>query len=451
MTVLSSPAAGTAAWLASYARARKESATASPASQWTAPLREAAMARFAELGFPTSSDEDWRKTSVAAIARTEFALPAGALTPAETARAGAAMEGPGSAPGDAFRLVLVDGRLSPDLSRTAGLPTGVVLCGLDEALARHRQMVEPHLARIVPFAQRPFAALNTAFMGGGSLLWIPDGVELPAPLHLIHVTQRTGAPAMFHPRHIILAGRGSRARVVESYMAHQAVTTGHLVNAVTEILLEEGASLDHLKLQRESLSAYHVATTRVRQQRSSRYTSHVFSLGAALSRNDLDVELAGAGAECTLNGLYKVEGRQHVDHHTTIDHTTPDCLSREIYKGVLSGQSRGVFNGKVMVRPDAHGTDSVQTNRNLLLSEEALVDTKPELQIFNNDVKCRHAATTGQIDETALFYLRSRALGLDEARDLLIRAFIGDLVGRVEAGPLRDAVESIVSAPVGRA
>jgi Fe-S cluster assembly protein SufD len=317
---------------------------------------------------------------------------------------------------------------------------------------RHRGLVEPFLARLANPADRAFTALNTAFLRDGLFLHLPDESVVPEPIHLLFVTQPApasagGAAIMTHPRNLIVAGPGSRASLVESYVGPQeSEQTAGFTNAVTEISLARNAVLDHYSLQRHGQAAFHVATTQVRQERSSRYTSHAISLGAALARYDIDVVLAEEGAECTLNGLYMTAGRQQVDFHTTIDHARPNCVSRELYKGVLDGHSRGVFNGKIIVRTDARGTDSIQANRNLLLSADALVDTKPELQIFNNDVKCKHAAAIGQLDEKALFYLRSRAIGLEAARSLLIHAFVSDIVGRISVEPLREALETLLLA-----
>jgi len=445
MTAVPGTALEVESWLAAFARRRRQ---AMPEPAWVSTLRDAGISAFTESGFPTPVDEEWRKTNVNAIARTAFSLDAPGGAPAVQA---SDLTGPGSAPSDAHRLVLVDGVHDPALSRTSSLPHGVVLCPLDEAIARHPSLVEPHLARQAGIANQPFAALNTAFMATGFFLYLPEGAQLTEPLHLIFVA-RTGAggPVAYHPRHLILAGAGSRARVVESYLSPPRSTPTHagasFTNVVTEILLEESAALEHVKVQNEALTAFHVAATCVRQHRASRFTSHSFSIGAGLARNDLNVLLAQEQAECELNGLYMAGSQQHVDHHTVIDHVAPNCISRELYKGVLGGRARGVFNGKVIVRPDAHGTDSLQANRNLLLSEEALVDTKPELQIFNNDVKCRHAATTGQLDEIAMFYLRSRAIGVDEARSLLIHAFVSDVVRHIDEGPTRSAIEAVVGA-----
>jgi Fe-S cluster assembly protein SufD len=286
---------------------------------------------------------------------------------------------------------------------------------------------------------RAFAALNTAFAEDGAYVFVPDGVVLDTPIQLLFISV-AAASSMSHPRSLIVLGQGSQAQIVETYVGRSG--QAYFTNAVTEVFVGENAVLDHYKVQEEGREAYHVASMHVRASRSSTFSSHSFSLGGGLTRNDAIATLAGEGAECTLNGLYLADGERLVDNHTTIDHVMPHCPSHEIYKGILGGKARAIFNGKIIVRQDAQKTDAKQTNRALLLSDEATINTKPQLEIFADDVKCTHGATVGQLDEDAVFYLRARGLTYLEARDMLIHAFAGDILDRVKIDLLRKALEA---------
>lgn len=407
---------------------------------WTAALRREALERFLAAGFPRGDEESWRFTSVAPIARTPFVPEAAGarngLTPADVERF--TFE-----PWDCTHLVFVNGHLVPELSRLRPQPQGVVLTGLAEALARHRDLVEPHLARLAGAGDRPFVALNTAFLQDGVFLHVPDGVTVEEPIHLVFVAAPHGGRVLSCPRNLVVAGERSRAAIVESYVGAGSAGTG-LTAAVTEIAAGRGAAVDHYRVQRESESAFHVATVKAVLDRGAAFGSFNLNLGGAMVRNDIEAVLAGEGAECRLDGLYVVAGSQHVDSHTLIDHAAPHGTSRELYKGVLDGRSRGVFDGTIVVRQDASGTDARQTNKNLLLSEESLVDSNPRLQILNDDVRCTHGATIGQLDEDALFYLRARGVGEEAARNLLIQAFVGDVVHRIGIDALRAGLECLL-------
>lgn len=432
-------------WLAAFDRSVRRPGGAAP--EWLVALRREAMTRFSETGFPTTRDEDWRRTSVAPIARTAF-LPAVEAAPV-TAPTEARIERLAPSAG-ARRLVFLDGRLVPELSRTAALPPGVTFTGLAAVLAAGNMddLIRTHLGRYAIAAEGrsgAFTRLNTALFADGALLHLPEGIILEGPVHLIFVaTGRQGAAVVSHPRVLIVMDRGSQATVVETYTG---IGEGAgMTNAVTEIAAAEGTVLDHYRIQREGAEAFHIGRQQASLGRSASYATCSITLGAALTRNESAAVLAAEGIDCTLNGLTITTGTQHADNQTVIDHASPRCASRELYKGVLDGRSRTVFNGRIIVRPDACKTDSRQTNRNLVLSEEALVDTKPELQIHNNDVKCSHAAAIGQLDEAAMFYLRSRGLGREEARSLLTHAFVSDIVGRIKVAPLRDALEDLLLA-----
>ena len=413
--------------------------------RWLQELRDRGAARFSALGFPTTRDEEWRFTSVAAIASTEFRLAAqGRLTAAE-------LEGFVYTDA-ATRLVIVDGHFSPELSRTSGLPAGARFGSLASAIVEEGDAVARFLGQLAEFGSRGFSALNTAFLNDGAFVKIPDGVVLDVPLQVVFVStgnpSSMSAPRMSHPRLLLIAGERSQSRVIETYVG--VGDSAYFTNAVTEVVVGENAVVDHYKVQEEGSQAFHVASMHVHAARSATFSSHSFTLGAKLTRNDVFAVLDGEGAECTLNGLYLADGDRLVDNHTTIDHAKAHCPSHEIYKGILGGKARAVFNGKIIVRQDAQKTDAKQTNRALLLTDDAVINTKPQLEIFADDVKCTHGAAIGQLDEDALFYLQARGLTFFEARDLLIHAFAGDILDRVQVEPLKQALESELYAQLAR-
>jgi Fe-S cluster assembly protein SufD len=406
---------------------------------WLASIRETAMDRFESLGFPTTRDEAWKYTSVAPIARVPF----------EAADRGR-FDGRALSP---FRLsgtreiVFVNGHHVPELSR--GDADGIEVVSLRAALARDPDRLQPHLARHTGDDATAFAALNTAFLADGALVAIPAGLAAGEPVHLLYCTTGDGPPAVSHPRTLILAGARSRATVVETYAGADGPV--YFTNAVTEAVVEDGAVLDHYTLQREGSDSFHVATLAARQGRGARFSDLAVTLGAALHRSDIAAVFGAEGGECELNGLFVAGGRQHMDTHTWIDHARPHCSSRELYKGVLDGKARGVFHGTILVRKDAQKTDALQTNRNLLLSREALVQSTPALQIFADDVKCKHGSTTGQLDPAALFYLRSRGIGEEAARALLTYAFASDVVGRIKVDAVRTGITAFLQSRLPRA
>jgi Fe-S cluster assembly protein SufD len=417
---------------------RADSAWARGVPAWLTRTREDASGRFQSLGFPTTNDEEWRFTSVAPIAQASFAL-------ATDGRAAL-----GSADLAPFRLtdlasaelVFVNGRYAADLSSVRTLPRGVRIESLASALATNAGEVERYLTRVAAFERQPFTALNTALFGDGAFVNVPATVTLGAPIHLLFVSTADGRPTMAHPRVLVVAGESSQVSIVERYVGPRS--DRYFTNAVTEVVVSDNASVDHYKLQEESRHGYHIGTMQVIAKRNSRFQSHSVSFGGSLVRNEVIAVLDGEGIDCTLNGLYLGDGRRLVDNHTTIDHAKPHCGSREVYKGILSDHARAVFNGKIIVRPDAQKTDAKQTNKALLLSEDAQVNTKPQLEIFANDVKCTHGAAVGQMDDEAIFYLRARGLSLDEARSLLIQAFADDVLNRMPLEALRAHVGAVL-------
>ena len=404
---------------------------------WLQPIRHTAIGRFGALGFPTTRNEDWHYTSVAPIAEAGFRTlqaPGGDVKPADL---GPFVFGHVEWP----TIVFVNGRYAAELSTLRALPAGVLVADLRSAWRTHADMLERHLARIASYNDQSFTALNTALMSDGTLVHLPADAVVDLPIHLLFVSDALAAKGAAHPRNLILAGRHARATVVESYVS--LGDASYFTNAVTEVLVGEGAWLNHYKIQRESTRAFHVGTTQARQERDSHYVSFSFASGAALSRTNIYTSLAGEGCGATLNGLYMVDGEQHVDHQTFIEHAQPNCFSREVYKGILDGASRGVFNGRVYVHPIAQKTDGKQENNNLLLSERAQIDTKPQLEIFADDVKCTHGATVGRIDETALFYMKSRGIDPATARELLTYAFAADVLERIEVEGVRTELEAL--------
>jgi len=421
--------------LAKFERFERE--TKQPA--WIAPLHRTGIARFAELGFPTLQHEDWRFTNVAPIARLPFKPVFQASRDSLTPEAVAGFTF-GRLP--ARRLVFVNGHYAPDLSSPGAQKQGVTVGSLAAVLAADSALVEKHLARHAQDEDNAFTALNTAFFQDGAFIHVSAGQTVEAPVHLLFIATAKEAGSTSQPRNLILADKDSRLTVLESYVS--AVDGPYFTNAVTELVLGEGAVVEHGKFQDESLSAFHVAAVHAHLGRGCNFISHSVATGARLSRNSIRTVLAGEGVECVLNGLYLTRGDQLADHHMVVEHAQPHCNSHEYYNGILDGRSRGVFHGRILVRPPAQKTDAKQTNKNLLLSEDATVDTKPQLEIYADDVKCTHGATVGQLNEESIFYLRARGLGAETARRMLIHAFAGEIIERVRYAPAREELDKLV-------
>lgn len=381
--------------------------------------RESAFRRFLDRGFPTTRDEDWKFTNVSPIAATSF-VRAGDTSPLREAIEPFLFDGIG------HQVVLVNGRVSKALSSLQTLPAGLtVRYETDEAPG-------PDLDGL----GNAFGDLNDAFYDAVVSIEIAPKAVIAEPLHVLNVTVAESQPTLVLPRLRIHVGEAAQVSIIESYAGLGDART--LTSAVTRIALAPGAIVDHVKMQRESSAAFHMATLAVRQDRASTFTSFALSFGGRIARNDITAVLAGEGAECTLDGLYVVDGDALVDTHTTIDHAKPHCPSHEVYKGILAGRARAVFNGKIIVRPDAQKTDAKQTNKALLLTDGAQVNTKPQLEIFADDVKCTHGAAIGQLDEDAMFYMRARGIGPLEARNFLIHAFAGDVLDEVKMPVVRE-------------
>lgn len=427
-------------WLADFETFERERPPGEPG--FLRDLRRRAIARFAALGFPTLKQEEWRLTNVAPVARGRFDRPSKGhpLAPALSdllARRSFA--------GAAARLVFVDGRFAPELSEAGSLPPGFLAISLAEALERSPEKLEPWLGRFASFEDHPFVALNTAFLSDGAYLEAPRGGVLEQPIHLVYLSSSEDGPrgaqaTRSFPRNLFVAGEQSQMTVVETYAGAGAYFT----SPVTELVAGPAAVVDHYKVQRESVEAYHLATFQIQGDRDANVSSHSISIGGSLVRNDVNAVLDGEGIDCTLNGLYVVEGKQFVDNHMRVTHAKPHCDSHELYKGILDGAARSVFNGLIHVVHGAQKTDAKQSNRNLLLSRDAVANSNPQLVIFADDVKCTHGSTVGQLDEDAVFYLRSRGIGADAAKSILTYAFASDIVQRIKVEPVRAELEEFL-------
>jgi Fe-S cluster assembly protein SufD len=420
---------------------------------WLGEVRRAAMGAFVEKGFPSTRQEEWKNTNVAPIARVAFRPATTPWSPLERGGESLIARLP-LADLECPRLVFLNGRFSKPLSRLEALPKGVRAGSLAEALAEDGELLARHLTRYAAdYREHAFVALNTAFLEDGAFLEIAKGVVLEKPICLLYVSVPDFHPTVSYPRNLVVVGRESQASLIECYAgleAGAAPAAVYLSNAVSEVVVGEGAVLEYHRIQEEGDGAFHFGRLVFHQERASSVANHSMATGGALAREEVKAILDGEGAEATLNGLYVARGRQHLDNQTTLDHAKPHCSSREVYKGVLDGESSAVFNGKIIVRKDAQKTDSKQSNKNLLLSEKAIIDTKPALEIYADDVKCTHGATIGQIDPEAIFYLRSRGIGRQEARELLTYAFANDVLARIKYEPLRARLHEQLFARLAR-
>ena len=426
----------TAAWF--------DDSSADQSPPWLEDLRRLAIDRFDAVGFPSSKEEEWRFTQLAPITRTRF-RPAGREV--QSRLIADAVHEFGFGREALCELVFVNGHLNPQLSHFGKLPRGVSVLGLREALESEPQFLRQHLAKYAKIDVNPFVALNTGSLRDGVVIHVARGAAVEQPIHLLFLSSASHEPTASHPRVLAVLEENTQFSVVESYCG---VGDGvYLTNAVTEIVAAADSRLDHCKLQQESIHAYHLATMQVELNRSADFVSHSASVGGRITRNDLNVVMAGEHAHATLNGLVLIGGEQHVDNHTLLDHAAANCPSHELYKHVLDGKSTGVFKGKILVRPGSQKTDSKQTSKTLLLSDDADMNSQPALEIYADDVKCTHGSTTGPVDEEQVFYLRSRGVGLDAARHLLTYAFAADITRRIKIEPVRRRLENFMAAQHG--
>lgn len=407
--------------------------------------RRAAIAVVRERGLPTTRNENWRYTDIKAISRSHY-------RPAEADRVEvdrAVFDGLRFTELGCHELVFINGYRSADLSTPAALPDGVIVKDLNSALNEDADLLQSGITESCSGANG-FTALNTAFIKQGAFIYIPDGVELVAPIHVFYLSGlgglsgKTASPVAIHPRNIIIAGKGASATIIESYIGLDDASA-YFNNIVSEVIVHDGANLEHYKIQQESGASHHIGFLFVHQRRDSGFISNSLALGGALARTDIHAQLNAPGADISMNGLYIVNGRRHIDNHTRVDHLAPATYSAENYRGILDGHGRGVFNGKVIVHKDAQQIKADQTNDNLLLSDDAEIDTKPELEIYADNVQCSHGATVGQLNEDMLFYLRARGVGKDTAKSLLTCAFAQEVINCFGLAPVRRRLEYLVS------
>jgi Fe-S cluster assembly protein SufD len=406
---------------------------------WSTSLRKAGMASFAEQGFPTLQHEDWRFTNIAPITKMNF-HPArqiafnGAESKALSEAVFSTMSG--------HRLVFANGFFCEKLSHIKAVAGGVIIENLATAYAKYPDLIAKHLGKYATTKDNAFAALNQAFFSDGAFIFVPSGVAVEEPVQLIYLSSAEQKGESIQPRNLIIAAANSKLTVIESYLS--AGSAAYLTNAVTELVAGDNAHVEHVKLQDEAAAAFHIATIAGEFGRASHVQVHSFALGAKISRTNIRTKLAGEGLECVLNGLYVTKGEQIADHHMIVEHAQPNCASHEYFNGILDDKSKGVFHGRIYVHPVAQKTDAKQTNKNLLLSDDATADTKPQLEIYADDVKCTHGATIGQLNDESIFYLRTRGIGSETARRMLIHAFAGEIIERIKCEPAREELDKLV-------
>jgi Fe-S cluster assembly protein SufD len=408
---------------------------------WVKERRERAAKRFAEVGFPTVRNEDWRFTNVAPIAESKFPPGQGVFKAAQSLVTGVHVPG-------AVRLAICNGEFVPALSDLSTLPKGLKIAGLRDGARDNADGLEQHLAKIFDVNRHPFAALNTSLLDDGVAVFIAKGAVIEPPIHIVNVTGSDAGAVASHPRVLVVAGENSQARIAHTFVG--AEDAAYFTNSVAEVVVGEGAIIDYYTDQRESEAAFHVANLQARVAARGVFASHAFLTGAKIMRHDIGIALTGEGADCTMNGVYLADGDRLMDTHSSLDHAMPHCTSHELYKGILAGKAKAVFNGRIIVRIDAQKTDAKQTNRALLLSDEATINSNPQLEIFADDVKCTHGAAVGQLDEEAMFYLMARGLSRIEARDMLLHAFAGEVLDGLQIPALREQIEANFFASLAR-
>lgn len=401
-------------------------------------LRKSAINKFENLNFPTQRDEEWKYTNISSLLKHNF-LPAKSKEIVSSEIINKFLF-------DKLEhslLVFVNGNFSPELSKITDLPKGVEVGSISDAIKNNNPLIKKHLGKYAKDENYFFTTLSSAFIKDGAFIYVPDGKIVEDPIHIIFYTNSSDTKILSQPRNLFVAGKNSQVSIIEHYVSDEENI--YLTNAVTEIFTDENAIVDHIKLQEESSKAFHIARMDVDQERSSNFSSHLISCGAEISRNDFNTRFNDEGSESMLNGLFMINGEQLFDAHTMIDHAKPHCNSHEHYKGILQDKSKGVFNGKVKVRQDAQKTNAFQENNTILLSNDAVMNTKPQLEIFADDVKCSHGATIGKLNDEAKFYLKSRGIGEESATAILIHAFASDVITSIKIPALRDYLEEIIS------
>ncbi|MDP8245008.1 MAG: Fe-S cluster assembly protein SufD [Candidatus Hinthialibacter antarcticus] len=404
---------------------------------WLSEIRKEAFSRFDELGFPTTRQEEWRFTNVRALAAQEFSIAEEAASYPKDAFLAASVPAQ-----DAYRLVFVNGLFSTELSDLADIPANIKVGSLASALLSDPAAVEPHLARLGSYEANPFAALNTAMMRDGAVVFVPQGVILDKPVHLIYLSNASEGAVVSYPRTLVIAGNNSQFNVIESFAG---IGETYFTNAVTEIVAGENVNVHLVRLQREEETAYHISTTKALLAKDAVVKHHNICYGAALTRNSIDAVLDAEGIDCTLNGLVLARGKQHVDNQTTLFHEKPHCHSWEMYKSILDGESQSIFKGKIFVQQDAQKTDAKQNSQGLLLSDKASVHSMPQLEIYADDVKCTHGATTGRLNEQAIFYAQTRGISKPQARAMLTYAYAKEVVDEIPLEAVREELDALIS------
>lgn len=401
-------------------------------------VRKEAISNFSKLDFPNTKDEEWKYTNITSLLKYNF-KPASIKVEVSVEQVNKFLF-------DKLEhslLVFINGQFEEKLSKIKNLPEGVIAGSIAKAIKQKSPIVEKHFGKYSDFKNQIFTALSTAYTKDGAFVFIPEGKIVEGPVHILFLASSGDENILSQPRNLFVAGKNSQVTIIEHFSSlDQSI---YFTNSVTEIVAEENAIVNHIKLQEESKKAFHIGRMEVEQERASNFTSYAISLGGNISRNDFNCKFNDEGGECTLNGLFLLDGTQLFDVHTLIDHAKPHCNSHEHYKGILDEKSRGVFNGKVMVRKDAQKTNAFQENNNIILSNDALVNTKPQLEIFADDVKCSHGATIGQLDDDSMFYLKSRGIGEETAKTILIHAFASDVVQTIKIKAVKDYIEEILT------
>jgi len=402
------------------------------------PLRKEALNRFSELEFPTQKDEEWKYTNISPLLKHNF-LPSSKKTMVDNdfvkSKLFDEMEH--------SLIVFVNGHYAEEHTKLYDLPEGVIANSISDAIKNDSPLIKKYFSKYADHKNHIFTALSTAYTEDGAFIYVPDGKIVEEPIHILFITNSKDQKFLTQPRNLFVAGKNTQVSIIEHYVSTEESI--YFTNAVTEIVVDESSIVNHIKLQEESINAFHIARMEIDQEKNSNFFSHSISTGAELARNDFNSRFNDEGGECTLNGLYMIEGNRLFDAHTLIDHAMPHCISHEHYKGILEDKSRGVFNGKVIVRPDAQKTNAFQENNNILLSNDAVVNTKPQLEIFADDVKCSHGATIGQLDEDARFYLKSRGIGEEASRTILLHAFASDVITSIKTESVRNYIEKIIT------
>ncbi|HKJ81955.1 MAG TPA: Fe-S cluster assembly protein SufD [Ignavibacteriaceae bacterium] len=407
----------------------------------TAPIhkiRKEAISNFSNLDFPNTRDEEWKYTNISPLLKYNFKP--------SLEKQDVKQEQVNKYLFDELEhslLVFVNGHFDAGLSRIKHLPKGVIAGSIAGAIKEKSPVVEKHFGKYADYKNQIFTALSTAYTKDGAFIYVPDGKIVEEAIHILFLTTESDENILTQPRNLFVAGKNSQVRLIEHYAS--LGENIYFTNSVTEIFADENSIVDHVKLQEENRKSFHVARMEIDQEKNSNFSSHAISLGGDIARNDFNSRFNDEGGECMMNGLFLTDGTQLFDTHSLIDHAKPHCNSHEHYKGILDDKSRGVFNGKVIVRQDAQKTNAFQENNNIILSNDALINTKPQLEIFADDVKCSHGATIGQLDEEAMFYLKSRGIGEETSKSILIHAFASDVIKSIKIKAIKDYVEKILS------